>query len=56
MNKPEKKEQTSLPPVRILIARSLVLCVMGATEDDSAISAGAARRTLGKRKEPRCMG
>jgi hypothetical protein len=55
MSKPGKKEQANLPPVRIQTVESRMWCVMEATEAGLAITAGAARRTLGKRKGRRCM-
>jgi len=56
MNKPERKKQTNLPHVRIRAVESPMGCAMGAIEDGSAITAEAARRTLEKPKERRCMG
>jgi hypothetical protein len=56
MNKPEKKEQSSLPPVRIRTVESRTWCATGAIEGERAIAAVPARRTLGTRTERRCMG
>ncbi len=62
MNEREKKEQIGLPLCPNLDCRESHVVRNGShrgwhpIEDGSAITVGAARRTLGKRKEPPCMG
>ncbi len=56
MTKRESKEQANLPPCPNPIVGNPTWCAMGATEDERVIAAGAARPTLGTRRERRCRG